>query len=168
MALTNEFIQAVQSDNLIRVRIMLKDSLLIDPTATQFSEMEHYALSKMEHLYTDHDGETLNFDTNSWNETYLNQQMVAVVTCFSKERIALLKRMVQYLYKDKIQKTQTQTASAPSRHSTQPRQIGIGLTGAGAVLAVAGVCTSHTLVTVGGVVIAVAGISSIIRGKGGN
>ena len=73
MAITNEFMEAVQSGKMMRVRIMLKDSLLVDPTAAQFDEMEHYATEKMGNIYTEHDGEVLNFDVSSWNEDYLNQ-----------------------------------------------------------------------------------------------
>lgn len=48
MAITNEFTEAVQSGKMMRVRIMLKDSLLVDPTAAQFDEMERYATEKWE------------------------------------------------------------------------------------------------------------------------
>ena len=99
MAITNEFMEAVQSGKMMRVRIMLKDSLLVDPTAAQFDEMERCATEKMGNIYTDHDGEVLNFDVSSWNEDYLNQQMVTVVNCFSKERIDLLKSMVRFFIK---------------------------------------------------------------------
>ena len=109
MAITNEFMEAVQSGKMMRVRIMLKDSLLVDPTAAQFDEMERYATEKMGNIYTDHDGEVLNFDVSSWNEDYLNQQMVTVVNCFSKERIDLLKSMVRFLYKEKANKIRTET-----------------------------------------------------------
>ena len=83
MAITNEFVEAVQSENIMRVRIMLKDSLLLDPTSGQFQEMEQYAMKQLGNIYTEHDGEKLNFDVTSWNEDYLNQQMVAVIGCFS-------------------------------------------------------------------------------------
>ena len=65
MMLTNEFMEAVNSNRIMRVRIMLKDSLLIDPTGAQFDEMEHYATEKMGNIYTEHDGEVLNFDVTS-------------------------------------------------------------------------------------------------------
>lgn len=168
MALTNEFIQAVQSGNLIRVRIMLKDSLLVDPSATQFTEMEHYATSKIEHLYSEHDGEVLNFDSTTWNEDYLNQQLVTAINCFSKERIDLLKRMVQHLYKDKIQKmsSDTEHRHTSSKKAFTQKQAGIGITATGAVVTIAGVCTAQTLLTVGGVVVAAIGISLIIHNRG--
>ena len=101
MAITNEFVEAVQSENIMRVRIMLKDSLLLDPTSGQFQEMEQYAMKQLGNIYTEHDGEKLNFDVTSWNEDYLNQQMVAVIGCFSKERVELLKSMVRFLYDKK-------------------------------------------------------------------
>jgi len=38
-----EFNSAVKTGNLLRVRIMLKDSLIVDPTFAQFNEMLAYA-----------------------------------------------------------------------------------------------------------------------------
>lgn len=43
MAVTSEFAEAIESKRMLRVRIMLKDLLLIDPTAAQFDEAEAYA-----------------------------------------------------------------------------------------------------------------------------
>lgn len=50
MALTNAFYEAVQSGNVRRVRIMMQDSLLIDPTFAEFNAMEK-AASSMKGLY---------------------------------------------------------------------------------------------------------------------
>lgn len=166
MAITNEFTEAVQSGKMMRVRIMLKDSLLVDPTAAQFDEMERYATEKMGNIYTEHDGEVLNFDVSSWNEDYLNQQMVIVVNCFSKERIDLLKGMVHFLYKEKANKIRNKTASTQSQIHITRKQVGTGITVAGAALTVAGICTAHTALTVGGVVVAAAGIALIVSDKG--
>ena len=43
MALTNAFYEAVQSGNVRRVRIMMQDSLLVDPTFSEFNAMEKVA-----------------------------------------------------------------------------------------------------------------------------
>ena len=166
MAITNKFMEAVQSGKMMRVRIMLKDSLLVDPTAAQFDEMEHYATEKMGNIYTEHDGEVLNFDVSSWNEDYLNQQMVIVVNCFSKERIDLLKGMVRFLYKEKANKIRTETNNSQYQSHITRKQAGTGVTVAGAVLTVAGICTSHTALTIGGVVVAAAGIALLVSDKG--
>lgn len=166
MAITNEFMEAVQDGKMMRVRIMLKDSLLVDPTGAQFDEMERYATDHMGDIYTEHDGETLNFDVTSWNENYLNQQMVAVVNCFSKERIELLKDMVRFLYKEKANKIRNEANSSHDQIHITRKQAGAGVTVAGAALAVAGICTSHTVLTIGGVAVAAAGIAVIVSDKG--
>lgn len=98
MAITKEFVEAVENGKLLRVRIMLKDTLLVDPTATKFEEMESYVNSKIGNLYDEHDEEKLNYEVTCWNEDYLNEQMVNVVNNFSKERIELLKGMVRHIY----------------------------------------------------------------------
>ncbi len=165
MAITNEFIEAVQSGKTIRVRIMLKDSLLIDPTAAQFDEMEKYAAERMGDIYTEHDGEKLDFDVNAWNEEYLNQQMVAVVSCFSRERIDLLKSMVRYLYKDKVNRIRSEMNNNHVQNHIV-RKAGTGMVAAGAALTVAGICTSNMVLTVGGVSVAAVGVVLIISDKG--
>lgn len=168
MAITKDFMEAVQSGKVMRVRIMLKDSLLVDPTGVQFDEMEQYATKTMGDIYTAHDGEQLNFDVTAWNEDYLNEQMVNVVNDFSQERIDLLKSMVRYLYKDKADKIRTERDTVSSTHKITRKQVGTGITVAGAALTVAGICTTHTALTVGGVVAVAAGIALIVSDKGNN
>ncbi len=162
MAITNEFKEAVQAHKTILVRIMLKDSLLVDPTAAQFDEMERYAMGQIEDLYTEHDGETLNFNESSWDENYLNQQMVAVVNSFSKERIRLLKSMVRVLYKEKVDTIINEPRRSQSQGSFPRKSVGAGMTVVGAGMTVAGICTVQVpLMVVGGVVAAV-GIGLIV------
>ena len=151
MAITNDFMEAVKSGKIMRVRIMLKDSLLVDPTGVQFDEMERYAAEELGDIQ---------------NEDYLNEQMVAVVNGFSKERIDLLKSMVRYLYKDKASKIRTERDVASTTHTITRKQVGTGVTVAGAALTVAGICTAHTALTIGGVVVAAAGIALIVSDKG--
>ena len=55
MALTRAFYEAVETGNVRRVRIMMKDSLLVDPSFKEFMEMEKVAIS-MQGLYDSHDG----------------------------------------------------------------------------------------------------------------
>ena len=96
MALTNAFYEAVQSGNIRRVRIMMQDSLLIDPTFAEFNAMEKVA-SSMAGLYDKHDGKDLIEDRNLWNDDYMDKVMVKVLSNFSHERIDHLKEVVRYL-----------------------------------------------------------------------
>lgn len=59
MALTNAFYEAVSSGLIRRVRIMMKDSLWVDPTFAEFEDMEKVA-SKLNGLYDKHDGRPFN------------------------------------------------------------------------------------------------------------
>ena len=61
-------------------------------------------MKTMKNLYDEHDGEKLKLDADSWNTDYMDSQMVKAVNTFSKERVDLLKHMVRYIYRDKINK----------------------------------------------------------------
>lgn len=96
MALTNAFYEAVHSGNIRRVRIMMKDSLLIDPTFSEFNAMERAAAS-VTGLYDEHDGKDLVEDRSLWNDDYMDKVMVKVISNFSHERLDHLKEVVRYL-----------------------------------------------------------------------
>ena len=168
MALTQDFMNAVNSNNRLRVRIMLKDSMVVDPTLEQYNERIKYAAAHMPDLFDSHDGEKLNYDTATWTKDYLSQEMVTLISNFSQERLDLLKNMVRHIYKDDVvriqQKRNSQRAAS---HSSGParRQVGAGAVAVGAALAITGVCTSHTALVVGGVVVAAAGAAVILTDK---
>ena len=71
MALTNTFYEAVESNEVISVRIMMKNSLRIDPTFKQFEEMERIAAS-MENLYDVHDGQSFQLNRDDWDDEYMD------------------------------------------------------------------------------------------------
>ena len=95
MALTNAFREAVTEKNVRKIRIMLKDSLLVDPSFKRFQEMER-AASLVEGLYDVHDGRELTEDKEAWNDAYMDRLMVQVVSNFSHERIEHLKEVVRH------------------------------------------------------------------------
>lgn len=96
MAVTNTFKEAVEAKSVRKVRIMMEDSLLIDPTFTEFKEMEKAAAS-MDGLYDEHDGRSFKMDKNSWDDDYMNELMVQIIRNFSHERLNHLKDVVRYL-----------------------------------------------------------------------
>ena len=96
MSLTNAFYEAVKSGNVRRVRIMMQDSLLVDPSFTEFNSMEKEAAS-MAGLYDEHDGKELIEDCSLWNDDYMDKVMVNVLSNFSHERLDHLKEVVRYL-----------------------------------------------------------------------
>lgn len=115
MALSEEFKEAVEQNKKTRVRIMLKDSLLVDSSCAEFDERFRFAQSSMPDLMDSHDGESFKAP-EQWNEDYLNDQMVAGVNNFSKERVDLLKKMVKKLYAEPA-KASTPKAIPIQNHS---------------------------------------------------
>lgn len=94
--MADAFDKAVQSGDVLLVRIMMKDSLLVDLTFTDFNDMEK-AASSMVGLYDEHDGKEFIEDRNLWNDDYMNRVMVEVLYNFSHERLDHLKEVVRYL-----------------------------------------------------------------------
>lgn len=103
MKFTKEFTDAVEQKNRLRVRIMLKDAFLLDKTGDTFDKMEQYAAERMPELYEAHDEEILLNQPEQWTIDYFNDQMVKVVGNFSRERVALLKKMAAALFREKAE-----------------------------------------------------------------
>lgn len=168
MVISQEFLDAVNSNNKLLTRIMLKDSMVVDPTLEQYNERIRYASAHMPDLFDTHDGEAFDYNRSAWTKDYMNQELVVLVGNFSQERIEFLKNMVHYIYRDEIAQVQQKRNSqrAASRSSGPARrQVGTGAVAVGAALAIAGVCTSHTALVVGGVVVAAAGAAVILTDK---
>ncbi|MCH5193407.1 MAG: hypothetical protein J1F11_05545 [Oscillospiraceae bacterium] len=166
MALSNEYIDAVSNNKMTRVRIMLKDIMLVDPSMSKFDEMIAYAEKNMTGIYDRHDGEEFLNVSSDWTEDYMNQQMVSVVSNFSKERVALLKNIVKHLYGSKIsqdtgsQKSSNGASSNANNSSPTTKQIAGGVitvVGAGAI--VGGIVASNVPIAIVGGVSVVGGIA---------
>ena len=99
MAVTDNFKQAVINKEIRRVRIMMKDSLLVDPSFTDLSVMKKIA-NDVIGLYDEHDGAELDYDKSNWTNEYMDKLMVQVVGNFSHERVDHLKQVVRYLIPD--------------------------------------------------------------------
>ena len=161
MSLSNTFREAVKKGDVLGVRIMMKNSLLLDLSFTEFAEMENAARS-MKGLYDVHDGQELIFDKTQWSSEYMDLLMVKVVNNFSHERIAHLKDVIRYLkpYNGKNIK-----------HSVRPsnpshKKIALG-SAAGAV--VGGVIASAAEVTLlGGIIVGAIGgaVCGAVIGRG--
>lgn len=96
MALRQSFYDAVSSKDLLLVRIMMKNSLLFDPSFNEFNEMDRIA-SKLDGVYVEFDGEELIWDKQFWNEEYKNVLLARLIDNFSYERVEHLKKVVRYL-----------------------------------------------------------------------
>lgn len=103
MALTQEYMMAVSQGNLLRVKIMLKDSLLVDTTFNQFNEMINYAETRLKGIWISDAEDDVVF---SQSLDDLNILLAGLVNNFSKRRVTHLKGMINKLYPPQIQMNQ--------------------------------------------------------------
>ena len=142
MKIDHEFIDAVNQRSILDIKIMLKDSLVVDPTFAEFDEMLLFTKQQGLELYDKHDGEALKYDEKEWTKDYMNKQMVQLVYNFSEERVNLLKNICKKLYPQRIQMIENE------RRNPSNRQIKITKD-----KAATGLIALGTAATVGGIVI---------------
>lgn len=118
MALTNAFKETVSSKNVRRVRIMMKDSMLNDPTFSEFNAMKN-KVQDLAGLYDPHDGRNLNYDKTTWTDSYMDELMVQIVGNFSHERIEHLQYVVQYLRPTAVDSRVSKRESTNDQANTQ-------------------------------------------------
>ena len=123
MPATSEFKKAIQEKNVNRVRIMMKNSLVRDPSFEEFDEMSREAekVFGSSTLYDRHDGEIFSTDKSDWNKTYMNNQLVDLMSNFSRERIEHLKDVCSFVYADDIRASK-QSRKATGEHSESSRK----------------------------------------------
>lgn len=173
MALTNAFFDAVNNENVRRIRIMMKDSLLVDPTFKEFKEMEA-AAEKVSGLYDIHDGREFVTDESAWDDNYMDKQMVQLVGNFSHERIEHLKDVIRVLRPVKrtagatnSNSAKTQTSSGSHSYEEQKRFDQQNGTYKGAVIAggaVAGAVVGGVIVAAAGGAVAVGAVAGAVVG----
>lgn len=118
MDVSTEFAQAVRDKNLLRVRIMLKDSLLIDKTFRLFHEMQEFASAQGASPWMEADI-PLEKTEKPWSEDTMNYELTALVNDFTKEHVNYVKEIIT-----EINGASISTPSTPkppvSRPSVQP------------------------------------------------
>lgn len=91
----------VLDHDLTSVRVSLKDSIIYDPTLSEFDDMLKYACSHLPDLFQE-DNKALYSDSEI-NKSLLNEQLAYLMTNFSKERINYIRSICDVVYKDRIQ-----------------------------------------------------------------
>lgn len=96
MSIDKTFKEAVQDGDIQLVRIILKNSIIMDTTFKDFDEMISYA-QDMPGLYEEFDNQPLSHDETSWDDDYLADLMGELTDNFSHERINHLKKVASKL-----------------------------------------------------------------------
>ena len=97
MAITESFANAVRQNNILRIHIMLKDSLLVDKTFSQFREMVSFAESKGVDIWKESQGRLKKVE-KPWTSQILDLEMTKLVNDFTRERVSYVKEIITNLY----------------------------------------------------------------------
>lgn len=116
MAVSKEFLEAVDKKNYRRIKLMMKNSITYDPTCLSFDEMMGIVEEKAPEIIDEHDGEALK-PSKDWTKEYYNEQIVHVMDNFSIERIGLLKDMSRTLFANENDRPRKENAQSSNLNS---------------------------------------------------
>lgn len=98
-----KYIDAVTNCNLVKVRIMLADELLLDPRGNTFKEMLAYAKQNLPNLFEDN--KEANFvispDRSTWDIDLVSEIKQDLISNFSVEKLALFQEVAMEVGKEK-------------------------------------------------------------------
>lgn len=115
----HEFKLAILVNNSRQTRIMLTDSLILDPTFDRFDEMLSYAERQLPDIIVPFDGENLENDISKWNRELMDRESVQLIDNFSKKRIEHLKKVITQVMASKIDKLLDQKITSEKKANQQ-------------------------------------------------
>ena len=120
-----KFVKAVNSGDIISVRLFLNNELMLDPRGKSYAEMKSYAESKLNNLYDTDNGKTYDKEESEWDESFLFVVSNDLEDNFSKERLSYYEKVAKQVLKDKAEhldaeeKINRNKASQTDRNSTK-------------------------------------------------
>lgn len=117
-----DFKKAVQIGDEEKVKMMLKNSLTMDLTFTQFKSMLEYTLKFIPNIIESHDGSKFESKEN-WDKDYASLLKYDLVDNFSAERIQHIKEVQQYVYAAEL-KSQQQVQQPRANYQNVNNQSG--------------------------------------------
>lgn len=177
MSISKELMDAVNNNDIVMAKIILKNNMLLDPSFALYDETSAYVKNALGDFSDEHDGEEFESDVDKWDKDYLAALMVDLMLNFSKERIEHIRKVCAKIYKKTCSIHTTKTESAYT-HSNDDRcihnsnsgrisnkSVGIGLAIGGAAVAAVGLAVSKPIIFGVGVVAAIAGGVVIVTDK---
>ncbi|HJG16485.1 hypothetical protein IBB3154_0761 [Ligilactobacillus salivarius] len=98
MVVSNEFKEVVQEKDILKVRIMLKDSLLIDRSFTTFEELVNYAQKLGLDVWVDSSDDSIEKVKRPWTVDLMNDELTLLISDFTKERVDYIKQIIKEIY----------------------------------------------------------------------
>ena len=151
-----KFIKAVESRDLVSVRLFIANELMLDPRGKSFAEMKNFAEAKFDNLYDPDNAKSYSPVKTDWNEELLFSINNDLEDNFSKEKLAVYESVAKYVLKDKAEELDKEEASRSARTTTTSNSENTGrtqrrnnkklytcITVGGAAIAVTGLCLSR-------------------------
>ena len=151
-----KFIKAVESRDLVSVRLFIANELMLDPRGKSFAEMKNFAEAKFDNLYDPDNAKSYSSVKTDWNEELLFSIKNDLDDNFSKEKLAVYESVAKYVLKDKAEELDKEEASRSARTTTTSNSENTGrtqrrnnkklytcITVGGAAIAVTGLCLSR-------------------------
>lgn len=101
--MTQKFIDAIETGNLISVRYSLSNELLLDPRGDSYREMKALAEERLDGLYEPLDGELPQKSVEEYTEPELMELKNDLDANFSCERLALYEQVVAIVLREKAE-----------------------------------------------------------------
>ncbi|MBO4587716.1 MAG: hypothetical protein J5711_02295 [Bacteroidales bacterium] len=152
---------AVDNKDVNTVRIALSSELMKDPSGDSFLEMLNYAEKYLNNLYEIDNGNFQEKPSSEWNQDYLFDLKNKLLFNFSKQKLIHYEKVVKEVYKEKAENSSHNDNPNDKIDSINPHSgkkqpthkkssVYKGVAAGGAVIAVAGLITSKTVITVAG------------------
>lgn len=121
MSISNEFAMAVKERNRLRVKIMLKDSLLADKSFKLFDEMQRYATNQGLSPWEDADPDNpLEKAEKPWTEDTMNYELTALINDFTNEHVEYIKEIISDIYITEAKTTYPSSETSKPSYETKP------------------------------------------------
>lgn len=151
-----KFIKAVESEDIVSVRLFITNELMLDPRGKSFSEMKNFAEAKFSNLYDTDNAKSYSSVKTEWNEELLFSIKNDLDDNFSKEKLAVYENVAKYVLKDKAEELDKEEASRSARtnrtynnenacrhQKTSKKKLYTSITVGGVAVAVTGLCLSR-------------------------
>ena len=165
-----KFITAVNAGDVVSVRLMLSNELMLDPRGKSFDEMLFFAEKQLPNHYEADNQKYYDIPSDKWNEEFLFSLKNDLDENFSKDKVHLYKKVAMVVLKDKAENLYQEevkkgndisiklTSSANSKHEESSNKTAKTVIVGGAALTIAGLCLSKVALTSIGILGVMGGI----------
>lgn len=115
MAVSNEFIQAVSKQDVLEIRLILKNSLLLDTSFRKYKEMLAYVERSGINIWME--SKPIERKERPWSMDLMNYELTAIINDFSKDHMQYLQDIISYIYRENVVAPQGTDAYDNKQHS---------------------------------------------------